>query len=378
VRRLLLVVGAIVLVDTLFYAALTPLLPHYVEQFGMSKSGAGLLAAMYAIGALASGIPAGLATSWFGVKPTVLAGLTGMVITTALFGFADSVWLLDTARFLQGCASSCSWTAALAWLVADAPADSRGRYIGSAMGAALFGALLGPVVGTIGSFAGITVTFSTLALIGIAIAVWAWSTPSLHPAKQQPLSMLVRALRNRRVVAGIWFVTLPALSFGVINVLGPLRLHALGLGAAAIGATWLLSAGFEAVAAPLIGHASDQRGRFALLRVGVVSTAAAMLGLAVLEAHWWLLAPCIVATGVAVGIFWSPAMSLLSDEAERTGLDYAFGFTIVNMAWAPAQIGGAAGGSALAQLTSDAVPYLTVCALCVLTLAFLWRSASSS
>jgi len=71
-------------------------------------------------------------------------------------------------------------------------------------------------------------------------------------------------------------------------------------------------------------------------------------------------------------------MSLLSDEAERTGLDYAFGFTLVNMAWAPAQIGGAAGGAALAELTSDAVPYLTVCGLCVLTLAFLWRSASSS
>ncbi len=377
-RRLLLVVGAIVLVDTIFYAALTPLLPHYVEQFGLSKSGAGLLAAMYAIGALAAGIPAGLATSWLGVKPTVLAGLAGMVVTTALFGFADSVWLLDTARFLQGCASSCSWTAALAWLVADTPAESRGRYIGSAMGAAIFGSLLGPVVGTVGSFAGIAVTFTTLALVGIAIAAWAWATPSVHPAKKQPLSMLVRALRNRRVAAGIWFVTLPALSFGVINVLGPLRLHALGLGAAAIGATWLLSAGFEAAAAPFVGHASDRHGRFALLRVGALTTAVAMLGLAVLGAHWWLLAPCIVATGMAVGIFWSPAMSLLSDEAERTGLDYAFGFTIVNMAWAPAQIGGAAGGSALAQLTSDRVPYLTVFALCVLTLAFLWRSGSSS
>jgi MFS family permease len=378
VRRLLFVVGAIVLVDTLFYAALTPLLPHYVDEFGLSKSGAGLLAAMYAIGALAAGIPAGLAASWFGVKRTVLAGVAGMVVTTALFGFADSVWMLDAARFLQGCASSCSWTAALAWLVADSPAETRGRYIGSAMGAALFGALLGPVVGTIGSFAGIAVTFSTLALIGIAIALWAWSTPSLHPAKQQPLGLLMRALRNRRVLTGVWFVTLPALCFGVINVLGPLRLHDLGLGAAGIGAIWLVTAGFEAASAPIVGHASDKRGRMGPLRVGLVTSGLAMLALAVFDTHWWLLAPCIVATGVSVGIFWSPAMSLLSDEAERTGLDYAFGFTLVNMAWAPAQIGGAAGGAALAQLTTDSVPYLTVSALCALTLAFQWRSASSS
>jgi MFS family permease len=378
VRRLLLVTGAIVLVDTLFYAALTPLLPHYVDEFDLSKSGAGLLAAMYAIGALAAGIPAGLATSWLGVKRTVLIGLSGMVVTTALFGFADSVWMLDLARFLQGCASSCSWTAALAWLVADAPADVRGRLIGSAMGAALFGALLGPVVGTIGSFAGIAVTFTTLAFIGVAIAAWAWATPSLHEPKRQPLILLVRALRNRRVLAGIWFVTLPALCFGIINVLAPLRLHALGLGAAGIGATWLVTAGLEAAAGPIVGHASDKRGRFGPLRAGLVATAITMLALAVLDVHWWTLVPCIVVTGVAVGIFWAPAMSLLSDEAERTGLDYAFSFTLVNMAWAPAQIGGAAGGAAIAELTSDAVPYLTVSVLCVLTLALLWRIGSGS
>jgi MFS family permease len=181
--------------------------------------------------------------------------------------------------------------------------------------------------------------------------------------------MLVRALRNRRVLAGVWFVLLPALSFGVINVLAPLRLHALGVGAAGIGAIWLVTAGLESIVGPIVGHEADKRGRFALLRVGLVATAIAMTGLAVLDTRWWLLAPCIAATGVAVGIFWAPAMSLLSDEAERTGLDYAFGFTLVNLAWGSAQIAGAAGGASLAQVTADAVPYLAVSGLCVLTFA---------
>ena len=377
-RRLLLVVGAIVLLDTVFYAALTPLLPHYAEEFGLSKSGAGTLTAMYAIGALVGGIPAGLATSWFGVKKVVLAGILGMVVTTALFGFATSVWMLDSARFLQGFASSCSWTAALAWLVADAPASSRGRLIGSAMGAALFGALLGPVVGAVASFTGIAATFSTLALLGFVLAVWAWLTPSLHEPKRQPLSMLGRALHNRRVLIAVWFVTLPALSFGTINVLAPLRLHALGLGAAGIGATWLLSAGLEAASAPVVGHASDRYGRMIPLRAGLVGTSVAMFALATVDSEWWLLAPTVVFAGLAIGSFWAPAMSLLSDEAERTGLDYAFGFTLVNMAWAPAQIAGSAGGATLAELTTDAVPYLVVCTLCVLTLAFVWRIRSST
>ena len=46
-RRLLLLVGAIVFVDTMFFAALTPLLPQYAEELGLSKAGAGLLAASY-------------------------------------------------------------------------------------------------------------------------------------------------------------------------------------------------------------------------------------------------------------------------------------------------------------------------------------------
>ena len=41
-RRLLLLTGAIVFVDTMFFAALTPLLPHYVDELDMSKASAGV------------------------------------------------------------------------------------------------------------------------------------------------------------------------------------------------------------------------------------------------------------------------------------------------------------------------------------------------
>ena len=377
-RRLLLLVGAIVLVDTIFYSALTPLLPHYADELGLSKSAAGVLAAMYAIGVLVGGVPAGLAASWFGVKATVLVGLGGMVATTALFGFAQSEWGLDTARFLQGVFSSCTWVAALAWLVAEAPADSRGRLIGSAMAAAIVGALLGPVVGAVASLAGTEGTFGVLALLGLALAAWAWRTPSLREPQRQPARMLVEALRNPRVLGAVWFVALPAVSFGVINVLVPLRLDALGVTAVTIGAIWVVAAAVEATAAPLVGHVSDRRGRLPTLRAGVAGSCGALLALTLLDSPWWLVAALVVLAGFALGSFWAPAMSLLSDEAERTGLDYAFGFTLINLAWAPALIAGSAGGAALADATSDAVAYLVLSVLCALTLAALWRSGSSS
>ncbi len=46
-RRLLLLASAIVFVDTAFFAAITPLLPRYVDDLGISKTAAGLLAAAY-------------------------------------------------------------------------------------------------------------------------------------------------------------------------------------------------------------------------------------------------------------------------------------------------------------------------------------------
>lgn len=377
-RRLLALVGAVVLVDTMFYAALTPLLPHYAAQFGLSKSGAGVLAGAYAVGALVSGIPSGIATSWLGVKRTMLGGLGLMVVTTALFGFADSVWLLDVARFLQGFASSCSWTAGLTWLVADSPSNARGRLIGSAVGAAIFGAMLGPVIGGVASVAGTRATFGGVACVGIAVAAWALATPSLREPTRQPVPHLFRALRNRGVLMSSWFVALPAFAFGTINVLAPLRLHVLGLGAVVIGAVWLTGAGLEATAAPFVGHLSDRRGRLIPLRASLVAAGSFFVLFPVLDDRWWSFVPAIVACSFALGAFWAPAMSMASDEAEASGLDYAFGFALINLAWAPAQVAGAAGGGALAQLTSDAVPYLTLAALCALTLGALWRSVSFS
>jgi MFS family permease len=377
-RRLLFLCGSIVLVDTMFYAALTPLLPHYVHTLGLSKSGAGVLAAMYALGNIVFGVPAGLAASWFGVKRTALFGIAGTVVTTILFAFAHTVWLIDLARFLQGAASACSWVAALSWLVAESPARSRGRLLGSAMGAALFGALLGPVIGGVASFAGIRWTFSAVALVEVALGAWAAFTPSEHEPLRQPVGALVRSVRNPRIALGIWFVALPSSAFGIINVLASLRLSALGVSAAGIGAIWLVGAGLEATSSPLLGHLSDRLGRMAPIRAALAGTTVAFVLLAVLQSPWWLVAGTVIAAGFVVGFFWAPSFSLLSDEAERTGLDYAFAFTLINLAWAPAQIAGSAGGAALAQATSDTVPYLVLAALCALTLAGLWRPASSS
>src|SRR5947209_13572500 len=74
-RRLLILVAVLVFVDTMLYAALTPLLPHFTHDLHLSKTHAGTLVAAYAIGALVGGLPGGWAAARVGPRRAVLVGL---------------------------------------------------------------------------------------------------------------------------------------------------------------------------------------------------------------------------------------------------------------------------------------------------------------
>jgi MFS family permease len=145
-RRLLALVSVIVLVDVMFYSAITPLLPSYADDLDLSKSEAGVLSGAYAAGTMGASLPAGwLALRW-GVRPTLLSGLALLAVSCVAFGFASSFELLTAARLLQGIGGAGSWAAGLAWLIAVAPRERRGQVIGTALGMAIAGAIGGPVL----------------------------------------------------------------------------------------------------------------------------------------------------------------------------------------------------------------------------------------
>jgi MFS family permease len=369
----LLLASSIVFVDTLFFAVLTPLLPHYAHALGLGKAGAGVLSAAYPLGTLAGAIPSGVVAARFGVKRTVLVGLAGVAVTTGLLGAAVSAWQLDLARFVQGLASSFSWTGALAWLVASAPAARKGRLIGQALAAAVAGALLGPALGGVATLAGTGLTFGAVAVASLGLVVWALLTPASRPLRPQPLGVLAAALRDRRVLLSVWFVVLPALLFGVLAVLGPLRLSALGVGAVGIGAVWLTAGALEAANNLAIGRLADRFGPLAPIRVALIATVVATI-LLPWPQNRYVLAAVIVLSALAFGAFYTPGMTLLTHAAEDRGLDYGYAFALLNLAWAPGQSGGAAIGGAIAEASSDAVPYLALSGLALVSLVALQRS----
>src|SRR3954452_19063766 len=151
-RRLLLLVCALVGVDTLLYTALTPLLPHFAHDLHLSKAGAGVLVAAYAAGALVGGLPGGAAAARLGARRAVLVGLTLMGLASLGFAFAHGFWPLAAARFLQGVGRGGGGGGAVGGGGGGGARRRAGGgggrggagWGGSPMGAAVFGALLGP------------------------------------------------------------------------------------------------------------------------------------------------------------------------------------------------------------------------------------------
>src|SRR5579863_7090339 len=164
--RLVVLVCAVVLVETIFFTALTPLLPHYVHALGLSKAQAGVLVSAYPWGTLLGAIPGGVLASRLGVRAAVLIGLAAMSVSTLAFGVEHHLALLDVARFVQGFAGSCIRAGGLAWLAAASSAERRGAALGMAFGAAVGGALLGPVVGAIASTVGTGPAFAGATVAG--------------------------------------------------------------------------------------------------------------------------------------------------------------------------------------------------------------------
>ena len=295
-----------------------------------------------------------------------------MSVSSVAFAFGDSIVVLDAARFLQGVGGACSWAGGMAWLATAAPQERRGEVIGTALGAAIFGVQLGPVLGALATAVSQEAAFSSIAVLGAGLAAWALATPAPAGAPQA-LTTPLAALRERSVRVGMWLTILPAMGFGVLDVLAPLRLDELGASGLAIGATFFVAAGCEAIISPLAGRIADRRGAAYLIRPSLLAAVVALV-LLQLPGSATPLAVAVVLAAGALGLLWAPAGSVLSRGADRIGLQQGFAFALFNLAWALGFTIGSGAGGGVAEVTGDAVPYLAVAALFGLTAAWTLRS----
>jgi MFS family permease len=374
VRRLLALSCAIVLVDTIFYAALTPLVPLFEEEFGLSKSAVGILSGAYGAGVLVGSVPGGYLASRSGVRTTALVGLILMSVTSVMFALVDTTWLLVAVRFAGGFGSALSWVAAFTWLVDRAPEERRAEMIGVMISASVVGALLGPVLGSVAATVGLLPAFASVAVVGGVIAVWA--TLEQAPVSSGDISLLpaLRTLREPLLLTSLWFIGLSPLLFSALAVLVPLDLNRLGWGAAAVGTVFFVSAIFEAFVHPLLGRWSDRSGYRPPVFAGLLTSIGILL-LLTWVGNPWLIGLLVVLAAGAFNATLVPGTALFSRGTEKAGMERAVAFAITNFAWASGYAVGAPLGGFLADLRGDALSFLTLTGVCLLTIVLLRRTA---
>ena len=361
-------VAAVVLVDTVFFAVLSPLLPTYAAALGLSKSAVGLLAGAFAAGVLVAALPSGLLASRLGLRPTLLLGLGLTAVTSVLFGLAGEFSLLVLTRFGAGLGSACSWTAAVGWLAREAPPARRGELIGFAISAAVAGAFLGPALGAAAAWLGTGPAFASIAAACVALGARVAMLPE-PPAESRNLTM-VAALGFRSLWIPLGLILLAPLLFAVLGVLVPLSLGTRGWDAGRLGALYAAAAALEAVVHPLLGRWADRQGALAPISTGLVGSTAVLAALAGTGSPW-LVAGLVVAAAITFGATLVPGMALLTRAADAAGLDGVLAIALANLAWALGHAIGAPLCGWLADRAGDTVTYLAFAALCLGVLAAL-------
>ncbi len=367
-RRLLLLASTVVFLDVAFYTAITPLLPSYADDLGLSKASAGVLSAAYAAGTLIASLPSGFVAARVGPRRALLSGLALLGFASLVFGFSHQVVLLDAARFVQGVAGALAWAGALTWLILSNPRARRGSVIGDVLGVAVAGSLLGPAIGALAESLGTEPVFSSVLVVTAALSLVALRIPEPPRGEPQRLSEVRKAITSPSVLRATWYVAAPSAMFGVVEVLAPLRMDELGGGAALVAAAFTAGAVLEAILSPIVGRLSDRVGRFRPYALGMLISAPAVALLPVAAALWGVFAVLIVIS-LGAGLCFAPALAMLSDSAEATRLHQGFATGLINAAWASGQVVGGVGGGAAAGAAGDALPCLLAAALLVVTVA---------
>lgn len=369
-RETVVLVRVLLLFESAMYSAITPVLPHYAHVLGASKPAVGVLAGAYPAGI----IPGSLVGAWIatraGVRRTTLVGLLLFAVSIAGFGFATNIVALDALRFVQGAGCGFIWGGGLTWVITAAPRERRGEMLGSVIGAAIFGTLIGPVLGILAVSVGTGLVFAVVGAIAFALAAWTQRHPK--PAPQtlpaQNSSPVRDLVSSPLIRLGSWLILLEAATIGATSTLLPLRLARFGAHSIVIGAVFLVSSLISVAVSAPIGRLVDRRGAGVPLCAGLTLTAILMAVLPLPHSAVLLAIVSVIALGGPLTAYTIPALTVITDTAERLGIPLAVATMMLNLAWASGEVIGAPAAANLSQATTDAVPLLALSAIMVLTL----------
>jgi len=362
--RLVAILLVIAVGEALFFSLLTPLLPYFEREFALSKTEAGLLVAVFAIGWIMGAIPPLLMGDLIGTKNILLVGLLILALTSLLFGIIDSYSMLLLLRFLQGVAATFCFSGALAWLVDITPRQRRSETIGIYSGAAAAGSMLGAGVGGLAGKLGLFPVLGVLSVLLLCVSVLI----GLQSAPREPTlpsnASLWKVHYSRHIIGPQGLVILPGFLIGMILVLAPLELNQVGLNSLAIGAVFFVAAAIGVLARPYVGRWADRQGALVVLHRLLLLMIPLTLVVPWMS-HEWIMPICVIVAVTTYGVCWGPSMVIVSRAYEDAHVAQLAGFALMSVTSGVGVVLGSAAAGAIADVAGDAAAYTLGALACV-------------
>jgi DHA1 family multidrug resistance protein-like MFS transporter len=297
-RKNLFILSFTMLVVMLGYSLAMPLLPFYIERFGVGGTELGWLMSTYALMQLICAPIWGIVSDRYGRKPTLAIGVLGYTVSLFLIGLAQSFTMLFLARSLSGILSSATMPTAMAYIGESTEQKEKGRGMGQLGAMAGIGVILGPLMGGLLSTDSLSLPFFVgSGLAGLALLLVIFLLPESKPASLKgelllsneqtptlhPDSIYHEAKRPRVLdiyfhvllsPAGILLLLIFIMSFGMTNFQGMIGLYVvdkLDFTTTQVGSLWMVMGAVLIVAqGALVGVLTEKFGDLNLIKVGLL------------------------------------------------------------------------------------------------------------
>jgi DHA1 family multidrug resistance protein-like MFS transporter len=292
-RKLLLVLSFTLVVVTLGFGLVMPIIPFYMEQLGAGGTELGLLVASYAVMRLIFGPIWGRLSDRVGRKPVLSIGVLGYGITMVGFGLATELWMMFAARILSGVLSSATSPTTMAYISDSTSEEDRSGGMGILGAAAGVGTIFGPALGGLLAQSSLSTPFFFAAGLSVLALVLIFSLlpESLEKEKRHSPDSAESPLDLRAWGEALFSPVWPMLVMAFIatagmmifyGILGLYALERFGLGTEGVGVIFtILGLVTAAGQGLLVGPLTKRLGDLKVIRIGFLSS-----GLGLVAVMW--------------------------------------------------------------------------------------------
>lgn len=274
---------------------ISPVLPLYAKDFGVSATLIGASISVFGLARLIFNLPAGILSDRFGRRIMLVGGPVITAIGSLLSAGAGDIWQLLAFRFIAGIGSAMFMTAAITLVTDISTPENRGRMLGLYQGSLLVGVSIGPAVGGLtAELFGLRSPFVLVGVLAALCAVWAQrampETRERPPAARSadgptpPRAPMMLSLRPLLANSALLLVSMVTFSIFFTRtgsrqtVLALVGNEELGLSAGALGGVFAMMALINLVTIAPSGAWADRFGRKRVI-VPSAFVAAGALGL---------------------------------------------------------------------------------------------------